>query len=113
MAFEEGAGVLEVLFGVGPGGGDARKGFVEEGHDPLLFGERGDGEFDSLDIALVDRGENGAFCSTNFILFGEKYVEKETPFDFRSTPYRSQATTNTALLRRKIYWADWCPHRHE
>jgi len=30
VAFEEGAGVLEVLFGVGFGGGDAVKGFVED-----------------------------------------------------------------------------------
>ena len=39
VAFEEGAGVLEVLFGVGFGGGDALKRFVEEADDPLLFGE--------------------------------------------------------------------------
>ena len=43
VAFEEGAGVLEVLFGVGFGGGDAVKRFVEDADDPLLFGERGDG----------------------------------------------------------------------
>ena len=42
VAFEEGAGVLEVLFGVGFGGGDALKRFVENADDPLLFGERGD-----------------------------------------------------------------------
>ena len=41
VAFEEGAGVLEVLFGVGFGGGDALKRFVEDADDPLLFGERG------------------------------------------------------------------------
>ena len=40
VAFEEGAGVLEVLFGVGFGGGDALKRFVEDADDPLLFGER-------------------------------------------------------------------------
>ena len=39
VAFEEGAGVLEVLFGVGFGGGDARKRFVEDAdHPPLLGG---------------------------------------------------------------------------
>ena len=42
VAFEEGAGVLEVLFGVGFGGGDALKRFVEDADDPLLFGERRD-----------------------------------------------------------------------
>jgi hypothetical protein len=31
------AGVLEVLFGVGFGGGDVGKGFVEEGDDAALF----------------------------------------------------------------------------
>src|SRR5579872_363842 len=37
VAFEEGAGVLEVLFGVGFGGGDAFKRFVEDANDPLLL----------------------------------------------------------------------------
>ena len=46
MAFEEGAGVLEVLFGVGFGGGDALKRFVEDADDPLLFGERRDWELE-------------------------------------------------------------------
>ena len=40
VAFEESAGVLEVLFGVGFGGGDALKRFVEDADDPPLFGER-------------------------------------------------------------------------
>jgi len=40
MAFEEGAGVLEVLFGVGFGGGDAVEGFVEDGDDARM-GEAG------------------------------------------------------------------------
>ena len=44
VAFEQGAGVLEVLFGVGFGGGDAVKRFVEDADDPLLFGERGERE---------------------------------------------------------------------
>src|ERR1035437_1715697 len=39
VAFKQGAGVLEVLFGVGFGGGDAVEGFVEEGDDAVLFGE--------------------------------------------------------------------------
>lgn len=41
VAFEEGAGVLEVLFGVGFGGGEALKRFVQQADDPLLFGQRG------------------------------------------------------------------------
>lgn len=44
MAFEQGAGVVEVLFGIGYGGGDALKGFVEDADDPVLFGERRDGQ---------------------------------------------------------------------
>ena len=40
VAFKQGAGVLEVLFGVGFGGGDAVEGFVEDGDDAVLFGER-------------------------------------------------------------------------
>jgi len=39
VAFEEGAGVLEVLFGVGFGGGDALRRFVEDADDPPLPGE--------------------------------------------------------------------------
>jgi hypothetical protein len=46
VAFEEGTGVLEVLFGVGFGGGDALKRFVENADDPQLFGKwrRWDGD---------------------------------------------------------------------
>ena len=54
MAFEEGAGVLEVLFGVGFGGGDARKRFVQQADDPLLFGERGDGNVKLLQTCCVE-----------------------------------------------------------
>jgi hypothetical protein len=54
VAFEEGAGVFEVLFGVGFGGGEARKRFVQQADDPLLFGERGDGNFRILDFDLRD-----------------------------------------------------------
>jgi hypothetical protein len=41
VAFEEGAGIFEVLFGVGFGSDDTLKRFIEEADDPLLFGERG------------------------------------------------------------------------
>ena len=37
MALKKLAGVLEVLFGVGFGGGDVGKCFVEEGDDAVLF----------------------------------------------------------------------------
>ncbi|SBO43407.1 protein of unknown function [Cyanobium sp. NIES-981] len=42
MTLKDRAGVPEVPFGVGLGGGEARKRFVEQGGDSLLFGERGD-----------------------------------------------------------------------
>jgi len=41
VAFEEGSGVLEVGFGVGFGGGEARKCFVQDGDDAPLLGEGG------------------------------------------------------------------------
>src|SRR5437879_6115508 len=40
VAFEDSTSVLKVLLGVGFGGGDALKRFVEYADDPLLFGER-------------------------------------------------------------------------
>ncbi len=40
VGIEEGAGVLEVFFCVGFGGGDGVEGFVEDGDDALLFGKR-------------------------------------------------------------------------
>ena len=42
MALEDGTGVLEVLFGVGFGGGDTLKRLVQNADNPPLFGERGD-----------------------------------------------------------------------
>lgn len=41
MTLKDRPGVLEVPFGVGFGGGEARKCFVEQGDDSLLFGEWG------------------------------------------------------------------------
>jgi hypothetical protein len=40
VAFEEGAGVLAVWFGMGFGGGDAGERFVQNLHDPALVRER-------------------------------------------------------------------------
>ena len=42
VAFEQGAGVLQVLFGVGFGSGDGDKRFVENADDALLFGDAGE-----------------------------------------------------------------------
>ena len=39
MTLKDRAGVLEILFGVGFGGGEAHKGFVEQSDNSLLFGE--------------------------------------------------------------------------
>ena len=46
VTVEEGAGVFEVLFGVGLGGGQSRKRFVEHPHDPLLLRQRGHGQLE-------------------------------------------------------------------
>ncbi len=48
MTLKERASVLEVPFGVGFGGGEARKRFVEQGDDSLLFGEWGISEWNGL-----------------------------------------------------------------
>jgi len=42
MTLKDRPGVLDVPFGVGFGGGETRKRFVEQGDDSLLFGEWGD-----------------------------------------------------------------------
>ena len=46
VAFEQGAGVGEVLLRVGFGAGQLRKRFVEDGDYALLLGQRGDGDLD-------------------------------------------------------------------
>ena len=60
VAIEEGAGVLEVLFGVGFGGGDALKRFVENDDDPPLFGVRWNTYVKRLDLWKI----NGLVDST-------------------------------------------------
>jgi hypothetical protein len=44
MTLKDRTGVLQVPFGIGFGGGEARKRFVEQGDDSLLFGEWGECE---------------------------------------------------------------------
>ncbi len=73
VAFEEGAGVLEVLFGVGFGGGEALKRFVEQADDPLLFGQRGRGT--SVFLILICDMFGCAFpaaCATKSSFFARK-----------------------------------------
>ena len=48
VALEHRAGILEVLLGVGLGGGDALKRLVEDADDPLLLGERWERERHAL-----------------------------------------------------------------
>ena len=64
VAFEEGAGVLEILFGVGFGGGEARKRFVQQADDPLLFGQRGDGNLEAENVVHLSAWHSraGASC---------------------------------------------------
>ena len=83
VAFEEGAGVLEVLFGVGFGGGEALKRFVQQADDPLLFGQRGEGNFRVLDFDLRDIGLRVAGCLRHqFIFLREQEVEQELRNEF-------------------------------
>ncbi len=56
VAFEEGAGVLEVLFGVGFGGSDALKRLVQDANDPPLFGKRRENNREFSDVALMRCG---------------------------------------------------------
>ena len=51
VAFEEGASVLQVLFGVGLRGRDVVKRFVEDADDPPLFRERGELNLDFFEDA--------------------------------------------------------------
>jgi hypothetical protein len=67
VAFKQGAGVLEVLFGVGFG--DAVKRFVQDADDSLLFGEGGRGNWNSRTAFMFARGirapvEVASICST-------------------------------------------------
>src|SRR4029077_7022211 len=48
VAFKQSAGVLEVLFGIGFGGGEAFKRFVEDANDAVLFRKFWKGDFDCL-----------------------------------------------------------------
>ena len=52
VAFEQGAGVLEVRFGVGFGRREPGKRFVKNPSDPTLFGERRD-----WNVNARDRGQ--------------------------------------------------------
>ena len=53
MALEQGAGVLGVLFGVGFGGGDAVKRFVENADDAVLFRATRIGDLQFLEQLVV------------------------------------------------------------
>src|SRR3546814_79626 len=63
MAFKKRAGVLEVLFGVGLGGGDAGKRFVQHADDPLLFGQWRNGQRKFVEPLFRDMDK--ADCTTN------------------------------------------------
>jgi hypothetical protein len=59
MALEQGAGVLEVLLGVGLGSGDAVEGCVEDGDDAVLFGERWISDGKALNVTFRDKWLSG------------------------------------------------------
>ena len=54
LTFKQSASVLEILFGVGFGGSDALKRFVEDTDDPQLFGERWDGHWKVENVILTE-----------------------------------------------------------
>lgn len=89
VAFKQGASVLEVLFGVGSGGGDAVEGFVEDGDDALLLGKRRECNSLPSNIAV---GNCGITCPLlkHFNLpaefLAEKSIEQEAMIDFRLWP---------------------------
>ena len=54
VAFKQRTGVLEVLFGVGLGAGEAGKRLVQHADDPLLFRERRDGNRSHPEVASTN-----------------------------------------------------------
>src|ERR1019366_9191125 len=60
VAFKQSAGVLEVLFGVGVGGGNAVKRFVEDADDALLFGQGRKRDTDIPQVTQVNHELNRA-----------------------------------------------------
>ena len=86
MAFEEGAGVQEIQFGVGFGGGEGLEGFVEQGDDALLLRKWWDG-----DLSLIHRAHRDVHhcCACPLILFNLlgvplKEIEQELLVDLRA-----------------------------
>ena len=85
MAFEHGAGVLEVPFGVGLGGGDAVKGLIEEGDDAVLFGERGKWKLKAQNfIHLGTRHSRTGTCCVDAVtrLIRKKPIKQIFPREF-------------------------------
>ncbi len=64
MAFKQGPRILQILFGVGFGGGDALKRFVKDADDAVLFGKRGDR---NLGISQLDL-RNTSLCVSGGLL---------------------------------------------
>lgn len=76
---EEGAGILEVLVCVDLGGCEAGKRFVQQPDDPLLFGQRRDGNGSLRKIASTDSAATraGAFLGHRADVIGRLRVEVE------------------------------------
>ena len=87
IPFEEGAGVLEVLFGVGLGGGEARKRFVQQADDPLLVGQRGDGNLEAENVVHLSAWHScagtGRVDAINCFV-SEKPIDQILPREFRA-----------------------------
>ena len=78
VAVEEGAGVDEVLFGVGFGGGKALKRCVEDADDPLLLGEGGERNGKVFKMAASKRLDRSTYGDARKIIRAvmEKVIKK-------------------------------------
>jgi hypothetical protein len=81
VVFEEGAGVLEVLFGVGFGGGDALERVVEDADDLPLLWEGRPRELKILDLPATDMRNAKARLDPENMMgegFGTNEIEQES-----------------------------------
>ncbi len=60
MTLKQRTGILKIPLGVGFGGGEARKCFVKEGDDSLLFGKWGDRDCQAQHLLSRNAGDGGS-----------------------------------------------------
>ncbi len=81
---------MEVLFGVGFGGGEALKRFVQQANDPLLFRQRGDGNASAFDEflrhALLSNCTAHPHCAFGAKFRASQEVVEEVSVEARGRP---------------------------